>query len=121
MAGAQLSLLDLLGPQLLVRPVDPDGQVVAKPDEEFTLVNGAATWERVRVQLHEAPEGWMWGTSTAIGGTGCSYQIGPKWGRFACSRDEALLFARQEVLAVCNRGPADAWSRRVQRWVLALS
>lgn len=39
---------------------------------------------------------WMWSVSWQIGTSGSGYRIGPKWGRFAPSRAEAIEEAQAE-------------------------
>lgn len=39
---------------------------------------------------------WMWSVSWQIGTSGSGYRVGPKWGRFAPTRAEALEEAQAE-------------------------
>lgn len=51
----------------------------------------------VEIELAQHADGrWMWSVSWQIGTSGSGYRIGPKWGRFAPSRAEAIEEAQAE-------------------------
>ena len=81
----------------ITRPVDPDGHVIqGEPDEVLRLPHPRLAWDIARIQLHRHSDGlWMW----AIGHAVVGFRVGPKWGRFADTRDDALYYAAQELIA----------------------
>lgn len=91
----QTSLLDLMRAPPIIRPVDPDGPVIqGEPDELLRLKHPRLAWDIARIELHRHDDGlWMWSVSVAGGG----YRVGPKWGKFAATRDDALHHAAQEL------------------------
>lgn len=76
--------------------VDPDGPVVqGEPHEMLTLPHPRLAWPLAEIQLHRHEDGrWMWGVTGAGGG----YKVGPKWGKFAATRDDARRHAAAELL-----------------------
>lgn len=99
MAMMQLSLLDALRAPPVVRYISPDGPVVqGDPDEALCLPHPRMAWDRARVELHRHTDGlWMWSASWHANGSGSGYKVGPKWGRFAETRDDALHYAVGEI------------------------
>jgi hypothetical protein len=84
----------------IIRRVDPDGPVIqGKIDEVLTLPHPRLRWDRARIELHQHTDGlWMWATGYHDdGGSGGGYRVGPKWGNFAASRDDALFYACEEI------------------------
>lgn len=123
----QASLLDLLRSPPVARPVDPDGPVVqGEPDETLTLPHPRMAWPLARIELHRHDDGlWMWSVSSACTS---SYKVGPKWGRFAQTRDDALFHAAQELLSAIGRLSdisglfiSAAQVREIDRWARGLS
>lgn len=98
--NGQLSLFDVLRGPMIVRPCDGFGPVVqGEADETMILPHPRLAWDRARIELHQHTDGlWMWSVSLS-GDNGCGggYKVGPKWGRFAASRDDALHYAVQEA------------------------
>lgn len=92
----QLDLFSALRQPAIIRPVDPMGSVVqGDPDETLTLPHPRLAWHLARIELHRHSDGtWMWSASMCGGG----YKVGPKWGRFAATRDDALHWAVEELL-----------------------
>lgn len=92
----QLSLFDTPPAPALLRAVDPFGTVVrGKADETLTLPHPRLAWHLAEVELHRHEDGlWMWSVNTASGG----YKVGPKWGKFAQTRDDALHYAKAELI-----------------------
>jgi len=89
--------LDLFAPaQPLLQPVDPDGDVVhGSPDLTLRLPHPRLAWDLATIQIHQHEDNtWMWAVSCAGGG----YKVGPKWGRFAATQEEATRFAAAELL-----------------------
>lgn len=97
---SQPSLFDMLRGPMIVRPCDGLGPVVqGEADETLILPHPRLAWDRARIELHRHTDGlWMWSVSLhGDEGAGGGYKVGPKWGRFAESRDDALFFAVQEA------------------------
>lgn len=99
--GEQLDMLALMRPEPIRRPVLADGDVVVgEADETLRLPHPRLAWDMAVIELHHHDSGmWMWGVGHASGG----YKVGPKWGRFAYTRDDALYFAVDEVLEWAHR------------------
>ncbi len=97
----QLSLFDALRAPRIVRAIEPNGTVIqGDADETLTLPHPRLAWPLARIELHRDTDGlWMWSVSMAGGG----FKVGPKWGRFAHTRDDALSYARDELLERCAR------------------
>lgn len=112
--GAQLNMLDMMRPAPVRLPVDPNGPVTPKAQEELMLMVDGGT----RIQLHQHTDGmWMWGTSFQLKNcTGGGYQVGPKWGRFAQTREDALYHAAQELRDRIAHEPAPL-CRAILAWL----
>lgn len=98
--SVQLSIFDVLRAPPILRPVDPDGQVVRdEVDYTFILPHPRLNRPYCQVELHQADSGlWMWSTSYSTDdGCGQSYRVGEKWGKFASSSDDALHYAVEEL------------------------
>lgn len=95
----QLDLFDVLRVSATIRPVEPHGSVIqCAPDETLTLPHPRMAWPYARIELHRHTDGkWMWSTSFQCGDHGNSYRVGPKWGKFAETRDDALFYACAEL------------------------
>ncbi len=97
-----MDLLDLMVAPALILRVDPDGPVVQGQVDEVLalknpkLPNGVPT---AKIELHQHSDGkWMWSTSAHLSNDGgYGYRVGPKWGKFAGCRDDALHWARKEL------------------------
>ncbi|MAC81460.1 MAG: hypothetical protein CML66_25755 [Rhodobacteraceae bacterium] len=101
MQGQQLSLFDALRSPPIVVPVQPNGEVIqGDPDEFHFLPHPRLAWHRGEIELHQHTDGgWMWSTSAHVGDWGYGYRVGPKWGKFAECRDDALHYAVEEIVA----------------------
>lgn len=89
--------LDLFAPaQPALQPVDPHGDVVqGMADITLRLPHPQLAWDLAVLEIHEHKDGtWMWAVSGAFGG----YKVGPKWGRFAPTSQDATRFAAAELL-----------------------
>lgn len=98
----QLSFLDAMmpAPVGIIRPVDPNGPVtpLGNIQETLRLPHPKMVWDTASIELHPHENGeWMWATSVCTGSEGYSYQVGPKWGKFARSRSDALWLAADEI------------------------
>lgn len=91
-----MTQLDLFTPSApVLAPVDPDGPVIqGAPDVTLRLPHPRLAWDLAVIELHEHEDGrWMW----AVSGAGGGYKVGPKWGRFAATQEEAMRFAAIEL------------------------
>jgi len=81
------------------RRIDPDGEVVRGDImETLILPHPRMAWDYARIELHPHTDGrWMWSTSWSDEQGGGSYRVGPKWGNFAQTRDDALFYACAEM------------------------
>lgn len=95
----QLSLFDTLRSPAIRKPVVPHGGVVqGEPDAVYRLRHPRLAWDRATIELHQHTDGlWMWSASFYCDNYGGSYRVGPKWGRFAQTRDDALFYAASEI------------------------
>lgn len=116
-----MDLLDLMREPPVKRPVtDALGVIHGDVDETLRLEHPRMAWDRARIELHRHVDGlWIWSVSFHADGGGSGYRIGPKWGRFAKSRDDALHWAVDELHTRLNRSESKdadlirAWSRRL--------
>lgn len=118
----QLSLFDVLRAPPLRVPVDKDGHVLqGDPDETIRLPHEKPGWrgcDRVQIELHREPEGWMWSVSMQFDQWGCGYKVGRKWGRFAATRDDALHYAAKEAMERLSKSDGGtAPERRAREWL----
>ena len=102
------------------RPVIPDAEVVRDDDliESFEFgsrpLKGTAerSAPNITIEIAQHSDGtWMWSTSCFWNGCYSGYRVGPKWGKFTHSREDAITAAVREVFAR-NRGlppGAEAW------------
>lgn len=95
----QLGLFDTLHAPPVILPVDRDGPVVqGDVDETLALPHPRLAWNRAEIELHRHDNGlWMWSASWHCDMGGSSYRVGPKWGKFAETRDDALFYAVCEI------------------------
>ncbi|AVO37360.1 hypothetical protein [Pukyongiella litopenaei] len=93
-------LLDLMREPPVTLPVfDALGVIQGEIDETLRLTHPRMAWDRARIELHRHTDGlWMWSVSFHADGRGSGYRVGPKWGHFAKSREDALHWAVDELL-----------------------
>jgi hypothetical protein len=115
-------LLDLMRAPPIKRPCDPNGEVVrGEVDETLTLPHPRGGWHRARIELHRHTDGlWMWGTNVDADGYGGGYRVGPKWGNFAQTRDDALHWAVQEILDRL-KNKTDPAAQNIRDWAQGLA
>jgi hypothetical protein len=114
------SLLDLMHAPPVVRPVDPDGAVIQGEVDETLTWYGRRPWIRARIELHRHDDGlWMWAIDWRVSGRGAGYRVGPKWGRFAETRADALFWAVRELVGRLPEGDPDA--ARIRAWAESLA
>jgi hypothetical protein len=92
----QLDLFYTLKAATASRCVDPDGRVCTDDEIAETIRLGDHN-TGLRIEPARHGELWMWGTSFSTSTGGSSYRVGPKWGKFAESRGDAVLQACDEI------------------------
>jgi len=117
----QLGLFDALHALPVIVPVDPDGPVVkGEVDEFLCLPHPRLAWNRAEIELHRHENGlWMWSASWHCDNCGSSYRVGPKWGKFAETRDDALFYAVRELTAALE-GKDTPEAKQILEWAAAL-
>ncbi|MDP3458149.1 MAG: hypothetical protein Q8S09_02640 [Hyphomonas sp.] len=107
----------------IIRPIDVNGSVVkGEPLETLEHRDAKKVWLHAAIELHPHTDGlWMWSASLMGAEGGRSYKVGPKWGKFAECRRDALFHAAAEIL----RGARDfdcgpRFSRSVRAWAEGL-
>lgn len=111
-------LLDLMREPIVVRPVEPLGPVVQEPQERLTF--GGTGTRMAAIELHPSAGGWMWSTSFHIPDAGAGYRVGEKWGRFACTRDDALHYAVEELRGRLAEHSACQVAKQILAWARGL-
>lgn len=113
----QPSLFDALHRPPVYRSIDPGGHVLqGDPDTTLILPHPRLAWGRARIELHPHDGLWMWSASFGLDGGGRGYRIGPKWGRFAETKDDALFYAIREIREGIERDTCDA-SNAIRKWL----
>lgn len=123
MSGAmQLDLFAPVRAPAVVLTVEPDGFVVSGDvDETLTLPHPRYAWDRARIELHRHDNGlWMWSASYNYGNGGSGYRVGPKWGKFAETREDALHYAVAEMKQHLEPVP-EADASLIRRWLDTLT
>lgn len=120
-----LPLLDLMRPVYMRWPVDPDGHVIeGEPLETLVLRDAKSRHLYAAIELHPSDDGrWMWATQFTLRDSGGGYKVGPKWGRFAATRDAALRCGAEEIIERLDErhsGERDPFVRKVKAWALGL-
>lgn len=121
----QLSMIDLWTPPVAVmrRACDPFGEVLqGEPDEYLHLPRKGNVNPLAEIELHRHSDGqWMWSASYGLlSGSGSSYKVGPKWGRFAATRDDALSAAIDELITGIGRREACPSIPKIFAWARSL-
>ena len=119
----RLPLLDLIHEPPIRMPVDENGPTLQdQPDEVFTLPEPRMAWPTAEIELHlsRVQNLWMWSTSFNVNGRGKTYRVGEKWGKFARTRDDALHYARIELLHNVSKLPETSVTRKIQKWAETL-
>ncbi len=121
----QLSIFDALMPPAIRKPVDPYGPTVdGEAHETLCLPHPRNAWNKARIELHQHDDGlWMWATQFQLSSWGGGYHVGPKWGKFAETRDAALFHAVQELKATLagKENTTDKERRELIAWAEGLS
>jgi hypothetical protein len=100
------SLLDMMRSPPIRKTVDPDGPVCG-PDadvETLALPQAKRSAPLAEIQIAKDADGhWMWAVLWQTGEAGHSSRVGPKWGRFAASRADAVFHAAGELIAAMEK------------------
>lgn len=119
----QLGLFDSLRQKPIRLPVQPHGSVLhasTEPDYTFRLPHSRMVWDRAEIEVHRHSDGtWMWSASFMADSEGSSYRVGPKWGKFAETREDALFFAVEELEQRLGR-KTSADTALILKWLHAL-
>ena len=127
----RLPLLDRTHAPVAAPPADPHGPVIPleEIDEILRLPMRRRAGDQARIELQRDRESglWMWATcyalddgNTFFGGGRCSgYQVGPKWGNFAATRETALHCAISELLSRIETYDTPQ-TRRIRTWLEGL-
>ncbi len=121
----QMNFLDLMEPPVavMIEPVQPMGQVVqGEPDETLVLPRPGNANPLAEIELHRHVDGrWMWSASHCLlNGAGRSYKVGPKWGRFAATRSDALRAAVDELTERLSKREACSSIPKIISWARGL-
>lgn len=117
----QLTLFDALHEPPVLLPVDPDGHVVQGDVDEFLfLPHPRLAWNHAEIELHRHDDGlWMWSASWHCDSCGHGYRVGPKWGKFAQTRDDALFYAVREITSRLE-GKDSPEAKQILKWLASL-
>jgi hypothetical protein len=114
------ALLDLMHAPAILRPVCPDGNVIQGEVDEVLTWQGQRGGISARIELHKHTDGlWMWSTGWDTKSRGHRYRVGPKWGKFAETRDDALFYAVKELEQDLKADDPDAG--RICAWARGLT
>jgi hypothetical protein len=119
-ADGQLSMFPLLRPEADRAEVDLQGMVVSS--RVHTVLRLAHPMEEgkdtARIEIHPHEGRWMWSTAFCIDGHGGSgYRVGPRWGKFAASMEDAILWAVHELQANVSQYSQSRQRDDIQRWL----
>ena len=119
-SDGQLSMFPLFRPEVSRGEVDPQGMVVSS--RVHTVLRLAHPKEdgkdTARIEIHPHEGRWMWSTAFCIDGQGSSgYRVGPRWGKFAASMEDAILWAVQELQANVSQYSQSRQRDDIQRWL----
>lgn len=121
-------LLDLMVSPPIIKRCEPDGPVVQGEIETVLRLEHPKklAWAQSRIEVHPHTDGtWMWSTSVSTYGEdgqgGHSYRVGPKWGKFANTREDAIYWAAREIEEFINRKSTNDESiKRIRAWLAGL-
>jgi hypothetical protein len=119
------SLLDLMVAPPILKPCEPNGGVIqGRPHTVFHLEHPKKlAWAQSRIEVHPHTDGtWMWSTSVSTygedGQSGHTYAVGPKWGKFAASKEDAIYWAAREIEDHINKKKTNGESiKRIRAWL----
>lgn len=115
------SLLSLMLEPAIIRPVEPNGEVI--PAAAIAeVIDHKGQGFSAQIQLHPTTGGmWMWSTGYSTPKGGACYQVGPKWGRFARTRQGALEHACEELRAKTANCMSQSTHAALCAWMGGLS
>ena len=121
---SRMPLLDVLHAPATIMPVDPHGATIPRSeiDEILRLPMKRYVGDQARIQLHRdrGLDLWMWATWHEVEHGGGGYRVGPKWGKFAETRESALHWAINELLdRIADYDTPQA--RRIRTWLEGLA
>ena len=119
-ADGQLSMFSLFRPEPVRRAVDPQGMVISgRVHTVLRLANPKEPdWDIARVEIHPYDGRWMWATAFSIDGQGGNgYRVGPKWGKFAASMEDAIYWAVQELQSAIAKYARSKHRDEIERWL----
>lgn len=107
-------LLDMMHELPIQRPINPHGSVVQHNiNEVLEHEYGVA-----KIELHQHEDGlWMWSTSFQFKEHGRGYRVGPKWGQFTKTRNDALYWATRELQDQIAKHPEDERAHKTANWI----
>ncbi|MFN7178358.1 hypothetical protein [Hyphomonas sp.] len=106
----------------LVTGIDGDGPVVAESAcEVIGFRDPKRRYLHAEVLIHQqADHQWIWAICYGAEESGGGYLPGPKWGKFAACREDALVFALDELTGRVRRGArATPFARKIIAWAQA--
>lgn len=117
----QLDLFGALHSPPIIVPVQPHGDVVrGEVDTHLFLPHPRMAWHLAEIELHPHDGMWMWSVRFNCDGHGGGYRVGPKWGKFASSKADALFYAVKELEARLGDGDSST-AAQIIRWARGLA
>lgn len=121
-ADGQLSMFSIFRPEPVRRDPDQHGRGVIASGRVHTVLRlahpkGDGT-DRARIEIHPHEGRWMWATAFSLDGYGSSaYQVGPGWGKFAASMEDAIFWAVQELQFSVAQCSPSRQRDDIKRWL----
>lgn len=117
--AVQLSMFDLFRPAPLLRVVDPDGLVVSGRIHTVLRLPHPCQKQHdlARIEIHPHENYWMWATAFNLELGGSGYRVGPKWGLFAVSMEDAIYYAVHELRNGVARYDKSKSRIAIERWL----
>lgn len=115
----QLSMFDLFRPPPILRSVDSDGRVVVGRIHTILRLPHPRQKQNdlARIELHPHENYWMWATSFSLEQGGNGYRVGPKWGHFAVSMEDAIYWAVRELQKGLSQYGQSKSRVAIERWL----
>lgn len=116
----QLTIFDVIRRPAVIVAVDPDGPVIkGEVDAVYRLPHPRLAWDYATIEIHQHDNGLhMWSASFHADQGGKSYRVGPKWGNFAETREDAIYYAACEILARAHGEGRE--TAAVRNWATAI-
>lgn len=118
-APIQLSMFDLFRPAPIRSAVDPDGMVVAGRIHTILRLPHPRQKQHdlARIEIHPHENHWMWATAYNLEQGGSGYRVGPKWGHFATSMEDAIYWAVREMQKGIAKYSNSKGCDVIERWL----